>query len=262
MHGAFEDDDAATTGLEIAVGLIAVRAPFFRGSLRECRRWTEHALAAAGRRAPAPLRVTALAMLSWICLCQGDHDEAGRLLDRCVALCGADPEERADPSDDRELPAPVDFARGCQLLLVHRDPRAVAVFARARVRAAAGGDLCAAAQYELFEALAAAFLAAPGPALRITERHLENAIAANARWARSWAELARAIALLRCGDPAPALALGRNALAAQLAMRDAWGTVWAVHIRAWALGASWALSMDPPVQWPNSGWSAPPRSPG
>ncbi|GGL01804.1 ATP-binding protein [Nocardia jinanensis] len=236
VHGALEDDDAATAGLEIAVGLIAVRVPFFRGSLRESRRWTEHALAAD--RAPASLRVTALAMLAWICLCQGDHDEAGNLLDRCVALCGADPEERAERSGDRELPAPVDFARGCELMLVHRDPRAVAVFARARARATAAGDLCGAAQCELFEALAAAFLAEPEPALRITGRHLENAVAANARWARSWAELARAIALIRCGDPERALPLGRNALAAQLAMRDAWGTVWAVHIRAWALGAT------------------------
>lgn len=213
--------------------------PFFRGALREARRWTELALAAAAGREPVRLRGTALALLGWICLCQGGHGDTARLLDECVALYDTEPSARTgwrrEPDRDLELPAPVEFVRGGELLLVYGDPRAVTVLGRARTRAIAAGDIGGAAQYELFEALAAAFLAEPATALRITGEHLDNATRAGARWARTWAELARAIALTRCGDPAQALALGRRALAEQVAMNDAWGTVWAVHIRAWSL---------------------------
>ncbi|WP_328393365.1 ATP-binding protein [Nocardia sp. NBC_00416] len=242
VHGEPWDADTAADRLEIAVGLIALRVPFFSGSLRESRRWTERALISAAGREPVGLRVTALAMLSWICLCQGEYADAAQLLDRCVALCVTDPDAHAGwrrhPDRDLDLPAPVEFACGCELFLVRRDPQAVTVLGRARARAAAAGDACGAAQYELFEGLAAAFLAEPERALPITRRHLDNATRVGARWSRSWAELALAIALARCGEPAESLTLARRALADQLEMRDKWGTLWAVHICAWALAGT------------------------
>ncbi|MEU4345723.1 LuxR C-terminal-related transcriptional regulator [Nocardia sp. NPDC023852] len=250
IDGSLSTPGEAAVGLEIAVGLIALRIPFFRGSLREPRRWAERTLAATRGRDPQPvqLQLAAMSMIGWISLCQGVHEDAERMLDDCVAICVPDPATRAGwrehPERDLGLPAPVEFARGSELLLVRCDVRAIPVLARAREKFTAQGDRGGAAMSELIEALAAAFLGTAAQALDIARRHLDNAERSGARWAESWAELAWAIALAKHGDPKQALAVGRTTLSSQLAMRDQWGVVWAIHFHAWSLARSIADAGD------------------
>ncbi len=241
MAGSLATAEEAAVGLEIAAGLIALRCPFLIGSLREPRRWAERTLAASRELAPPPkpLQVTTMSLIAWISLCQGLHHDAERMLDECIALCAPDRAARAgwreQPDHDLGLPAPVEFARGAEMMLVDRDVRAIAVLARAREKFSADGDRGGAAMSELFEALASALLGTPAQALEISQRHLEHAERSGARWAASWVGLARAIALTKHGDPEQALAVTHASLTTQLAIRDQWGAVWAVHIRAWAL---------------------------
>ncbi|WP_433194646.1 helix-turn-helix transcriptional regulator [Nocardia sp. CA-107356] len=241
IDGSLDTPGEAAIGLDIAIGLIALRVPFFKGSLRESRRWAERTLAATREleSPPVELQISAMALIGWISMCQGMQKDAERMLDECVAACVSDPEVRAnwrrDPETDLGLPAPVEYTRGCELLLVQCDARAITVLGDAREKFTAHGDLGAAAMSELFEALAAGFVGTAAQALDIARRHLDNVTAAGAGWAKSWAELAWAIALTKHGDPKEALAVGRTALADQLAMRDQWGLIWAVHIRAWTL---------------------------
>src|SRR5690606_4565144 len=84
----------AAVGLEIMVGLIAIRVPFFKGSLRESRHLAERALAATRLLDPQPveLQVTAMAMIGWISMCQGIPADAEVLLDDCIAACLPEPD--------------------------------------------------------------------------------------------------------------------------------------------------------------------------
>ncbi|MBF6169639.1 hypothetical protein IU486_33700 [Streptomyces gardneri] len=250
MEGSLATPGEAAVGLEIAAGLIALRSPFFTGSLREPRRWAERTLAASRDLDPQPvaLQVTAMSLIAWISLCQGMHHDAERMLDECVALCVADAATRSrwreQPEQDFDLPAAVEFARGAELMVVGRDVRAIGVLARSRARFAADGERGGVAMSELFEALAAAFLGTPEQALELCRTHLDHAERSGARWAASWAGLAWVIALTKHGDPNEALAVGRTTLSNQLAMRDRWGAMWATHIRAWTLARLIATAGD------------------
>ena len=241
MDSSLTTASEAVVGLEIATGMISLRVPFFKGSLRESRRWAERTLDATAGADPQPvdLQISAMASIAWLSLCQGLPDEAERMLDRCIALClpddGARAALRLDPTVDVGLPAPVEFASGAALMLVHSDVRALTILTRAREKFTEAGHGGGAAMSELFEALAAAFLGTVDQALEITRRHLDRTACSGAEWARSWAEMAWVIAQTKYGDPEGTLVLGRAALARQVATRDHWGAVWAVHTRAWAL---------------------------
>ncbi|WP_063009628.1 ATP-binding protein [Nocardia kruczakiae] len=242
---SLDSPDDAVAGLEIALGMIALHVPFFRGSLRESRRRAEKTLAVADS-APEPLRIRAMATIAWICLCQGQPGEAAELLDRCVAAAVPEPAARArlaaDPTADVPLPAPVVFTLGCRLMLVDQDVRALVLLSRAREMFTTAADYGHAAICALFEALAAAFLGTPEQALAVTARHLEAA-ESGADWAKSWAEIARIIAETLHGDARWAAAAAPATLARQVATRDTWGVVWSVHARAWALAR---LTLDAP----------------
>ena len=228
-------------GLQIAVGLLSLRAPFFLGSLSEIRGRVEQTLAAtqASGSQLTGLRVFAMAMIVFLAVHQGRPQEAEELLERCVAAC--DPQVahqghwRDRPETDIGLPATVDFAWGVELMLARRDPRAIAVLARAREKARSIGNRGGEAMSEMLEALAAGFYGSAEQAMSICQRHLERTTAAGAGWARSWAQLMLAIALTKHGDAEEALQLGRAALAYLLPLGDQWGSTWAVHIRMWSL---------------------------
>ncbi|WP_433715348.1 helix-turn-helix transcriptional regulator [Nocardia sp. CA-084685] len=240
MDSSLATPGESAIGLEIATGLIALRLPFFLGSLRESRRWAMRTLEATRGLDPQPiaLQTASMALTAWLTSCQGVHDEAAQMLDECVAACVPDAAARSnwrdDPMADLGLPAPVDFAWGTELLFAD-DPRSIVVLARARERFRADGDEGGAAMSELFQALAAGLLGTAAQALEIAQRYLDRATRSGAGWAQSWAELAWAIALTKHGDPHEALAVGRTALRSQLSMRDQWGAIWAVHIRTWTL---------------------------
>jgi predicted ATPase len=228
-------------GLQICVGLLSLRAPFFLGSLAEIRARIEEALAATQASQPqlSELQLAAMAQTAHVALVQGCPRDAEELLERCVAGCGvkvANGRGWPDrPETDIGLPAVVDYAWGVELMLARRDPRAIAVFARAREKFHGIADRGGEAMSEMFEALAAGFLGSAEEAMSICQRHLERTTAAGAGFARGWAQMALAITLTKHGDAEEALKLGRAALAYQLPLGDQWGPTWVVHIRMWSL---------------------------
>jgi DNA-binding CsgD family transcriptional regulator len=220
---------------------VALRAPFLFGSLPEIRARIEQTLAATQASEPQlnELQLTAMAMILWLAVHQGRPQDVEELLERCVAACNADAAHqghwRDRPETDIGLPAVVDYAWGIELTWVRRDPRAIAVFARAREKFQSLGYLGGEAACEFVEAVAAGFLGSAEQAMSICQHHLERTTAAGAGWARSWAQMMLAVALTKHGDAEEALQLGRAALAYQLPLGDQWGSTWAVHIRMWSL---------------------------
>jgi predicted ATPase/DNA-binding CsgD family transcriptional regulator len=228
-------------GLEICVGVSSLRAPFFLGSMPEIRACIEQALMAtqASQSQLSELELAAMAQIAWLALYQGRPQDAEEILERCVAGCDADAARggrwRDWPETDIGLPAVVDYVWGVELIVGRRDPRAIAVLARAREKCGSIPDRGGEAMSEMFEALAAGLLGSAEQAMTICQRHLERTTAAGAGWARSWAQVMLAIALTKRGDAEEALQLGRDALAYQLPLGDQWGPTWAVHVRMWSL---------------------------
>jgi predicted ATPase/DNA-binding CsgD family transcriptional regulator len=238
MHAARE----AVVGLQICVGLMSLRAPFFVGSLPEMRFRIEQTLANTQAVQPklTELQLLAMAQIAWLAVYQGRLEEAEELLQQCVAACDAKAAHqgywRDRPETDIGLPAMVEFAWGTELMLARRDPRSIAVLARAREKFRSIADGGSEAMSATFEALAAGFYGSAEQAMTIGHRHLERSTAAGAGWARSWAQMALAITHTKHGDAEEALKLGRAALTYQLPMmRDQWGPAWTVHIRMWSL---------------------------
>ncbi|WP_063002289.1 ATP-binding protein [Nocardia mikamii] len=250
VEGSMVTPGEAVVGLEIVHGMIALRVPFFRGSLRDARCWAKQAVEATRDAEPeaSRLRLATRAAVAWLCLCQGRPDDASRILRECAAACLADEDAQrawlADPVPDRAMPGAVEFAAGCHLMLTHADVRALVVLARARDKFTAAGDFGNAAMSELFEALTAAFLGNRDQARTITRRHLDNTARAQGEWATSWAEIAWIIAETKYGDGQRAIARARSTLARQISMRDAWGAVWTVHALIWALSRALTPGSD------------------
>ena len=228
-------------GLQICAGVLSLRALFFLGSLSEIRGRMEQTLAATQASDPPPteLQLIAMAVMAPLTLLEGRPQDAEELLERCVAACDAQAARggywRDRPETDIGLPAVVDYAWGAELMWVRRDPRAIAVFARAREKFHSiphgGGE----AACEFGEAMAAGFLGSAEQAMTIAQRHLERTTAAGAGMTRAWAQMAWAITLTKHGDAGEALQMGRAALAYLLPHGDQWGTTWVVHIRMWSL---------------------------
>ncbi|MFI6368583.1 hypothetical protein ACIBG0_38365 [Nocardia sp. NPDC050630] len=199
----------------------------------------QHILHGTGRIVSQSLESVSGLTMSWISLLQDMPADTERLLDECVGLRLPNRVLRADwrktPESDFRFPAPAEFAWGVELMLIHRDVRAVSVLRRAQDNFATRRDFSSAAMSELFEALASGFYGTPGEALDITERHHANASRSGASWAQSWPELAWTIALTTNGDTRQALDAVHSALMKQIAMADRWGPVWAIHIRTWVL---------------------------
>ncbi|MFQ6394480.1 LuxR C-terminal-related transcriptional regulator [Nocardia sp. KC 131] len=241
IEGSLTAPDESATGLEISVGLIALRVPFFNGSLRETRQWAERTLEASHTLTPQPtdLQVVARSLIGGVSLWQGHNANAERMLDECVATYAADSAIRQNwrqtPEIDLGLSAAVDFLWGQELMLVHRDPAAISVLARAREKSRTVGDRGGEANCGIIESMAASFLGTPEQALEIAQHNVENFTASGAQWLKSWAELMWALALTKHGDSNAALTAGRQALANLLSIRDPWGAASAVHVRCWAL---------------------------
>jgi predicted ATPase/DNA-binding CsgD family transcriptional regulator len=228
-------------GLQIAIGLLSLRAIFSVGSMPEIRGRVEKILAATQAPGPQPteLDLAAMTHMQWLALVQGCPEDAEELLERCVAACGAAVAHgghwRDRPETDIGLPAAVDFAWGAELMWARRDPQAIAVFARAREKFHHIADRGGEARSEYCEAMAAAFFGSAEQAMTIARRHLERTTAAGAGMTTAWAQMALAIALTKHGDVEQALWLGRAALASQLPTGDQRGPTWVIHIRMWSL---------------------------
>ncbi|MBO0878820.1 MAG: hypothetical protein J2P17_00185 [Mycobacterium sp.] len=229
----------ATVGLEICLGLIELRVPFLKSSMRDIRRWTQRCLdaSAAESGAPVELQIAARAAMAWLAVRQGQSAETDRLIVECVDACIAQP----DTSDWRELgedlgfPPQLDLAWGTALFMDDRDPRAVEVLLRAGDKFERAGNGGAKMMAGMFAGLAAATLGSPRQARTIAAHCLDSAREAGAPWAISWAELSWGTALLKDGDPGQAADVLRGALKQQVAVGDQWGASWSVELLTWAL---------------------------
>ncbi|WP_406267066.1 AAA family ATPase [Nocardia sp. NBC_00881] len=232
----------AGIGLEICLGLINLRMPFIRGSLRGMRQWTQRCLDATRTSTSGltNLHIDAMAAIAWLALTQGDHDNAERVLEECVAAClPAAQQDRANWRNTCErdigLPAAVEFTWGMELLFVRRDARAITVFTRAREKLNDLGHHGTASLSELYAAMSAGLLGTGQQAHEVTQRFLASAAASTTR-VKAWAEHAREIALAKHGDPIEALAIGQSSLLCHRAAGgDRWATMWGVECRTWSL---------------------------
>jgi DNA-binding CsgD family transcriptional regulator len=227
-------------GLQICVGVLALRALFLIGSLSEIRGRVQETLAAVQAAQPrlTEFQLFAMAQAAPLTLVEGRPQEAMEFLERCVAACDADAAHggrwRDRPETHTGLPAAVDYAWGVELMWA-RDPRAIAVLARAREKFSGMSHRGGEAVCEWLEAVAAGFLGSAEQAMSIGQRHLERTTAAGAGLAQSWAQMALAIVLTKHGDAEEALELGRTALLYQLSRGDQWGPTWVVNVRMWSL---------------------------
>ncbi|MGY2116558.1 ATP-binding protein [Nocardia gipuzkoensis] len=232
--------DMAEAGLEICLGLIALRVPFVRGRIQDIRRLTERCLHATETLSPQPtaLQVAAKSTIAWLAVRQGQ--DAHHMIEDCVAASIPDADMagwRKHPAIDFGLAPRLEMAKGTEMFMRDRDPRAIIVLERARDKFRDLGDRGGEMMAGVFAGFAAALLGSSEQAHTITERCLEQAQVSGARWAASWAELSRAVALLEHGDPKAALTILDHALRHQLSVRDQWGAAWAVELRIWALAA-------------------------
>ncbi|MGO4614785.1 AAA family ATPase [Nocardia sp. 2YAB30] len=231
----------AAVGLEICTGLFALRMPFYTGAFRELRQWTGRCLQAtqASTSQPTELQMVAMALIAGIAVHKGEHEDAERMLEDCIAACIPDPDSRRDwrhtPETDIGLPASAELAWGMELIFARRDVRAIGVLARAREKFHHLGDHGAEAVSDLWAGFAAGLLGTARQAHEIARRSLDRANASGASLLISWAELTWAITLTEHGNPTEALDVERRALAYLLSLRDRWGASWAVQFRTWSL---------------------------
>lgn len=189
IESSLTDPAEAVTGLEIATTLMSLRAPFASvldqplGSDggRTIPRLAESALVATRHTAPTGLRVTAMSTVAWITLWQNKSEYAARLLDDCVAEWTTDRDLQLswrDTADaDIGLPAPVEFARGLELLVVHVDPRALPVLARARRKFTADSDRSSRLRARIFEMFANIHFGTPEAAAAAAQWFADHAAA-------------------------------------------------------------------------------------
>jgi DNA-binding CsgD family transcriptional regulator len=246
-------------GLHICVGVLSLRPPFLLASLPEIRSRIEQTLTATQTSHPqlSELQLAAMALMAPLPRVEGHTQDAKELLERCVAACDAHAahgaRRRERPATHTGLAAVVDYAWGIELMWARRDPRAIAVFARAREKFHGITDRGGEAGCEFNEVLATGFFGSAEQAMMIAQRHLERTTAAGAGMMMAWAKMALAIAHTKHGDAEQALHLGRAALAYLSSHGDQSGTTWAVHIRVWSL----ARLITDQIAAANTGRSAP-----
>ncbi|MEV0299106.1 LuxR C-terminal-related transcriptional regulator [Nocardia sp. NPDC050710] len=231
----------ARAGLEICVGLIQLRVPFVRGSIREIRDWTEQCLDASETLTPQPsdLQLVARSAIAWLAIRQGQSEDATRLLEDCITTCISDGTDWQNNSATVEgLPAILDLAWGTQMFMSAQNPLAVDVLQRACRKFHESNDHGAAVFAGMFAGMAAALLDTTGErASGISCATVERARESGASWATSWSLLAWAVTLIKHGDPAQATEVLRGTLAHQMDVGDQWGAAWSVELRCWALAA-------------------------
>ncbi|NUS43709.1 MAG: LuxR family transcriptional regulator [Mycobacteriaceae bacterium] len=227
-------------GLQICAGLLGLRLPFFKGSFREVRSLTERTLAAvrSAGRPPTDLVLSTTGLIGWVALCQGERDDARRLLDDCIRMCEPHPDRPSQWRDSVDwetgLPAVVEFVWGSELF-VSRNPAATVVLSRAAGKFAQLGDDSTAAVAELIAALAAVLLNPSPTARTLASAFRDRAEASGTIWAMAWADLIWGLVLTAEGEAEHALAFERAALQRQLDTQERWAALWTVQAHAWSL---------------------------
>jgi predicted ATPase/DNA-binding CsgD family transcriptional regulator len=223
--------DQAGTGLEIVYHLARLRLPFFFARLGEwCDQFTRFLNLLPVE--PTPERIGASASLGWIRLCQGLPEQAEIHLRHCRELAAS-----ADgPADD--FP-PLVFLEGAWLMEGTGTPDCITVLGRAvELLEHSGpefrGDR---GNFLLMWALGSGFWGDDATGTRIAQLCLDDAQAAGARWAISWAQWARGLAPLMHGRPVEAVRWFRAGLETQIELGERWGSTWGTEACSWALAA-------------------------
>ncbi|WP_216892140.1 AAA family ATPase [Nocardia alni] len=228
----------ATAGLEIVAGVIKLRVPFVRGSIREIRERAERCLEASRALTPEPteLQMSVRATLAWLAVRQG-LDAKGPIDDSMAAyMPGPDITAWRDhPEIDFGQPAMVDMAAGTEMFMSQRDPRAIGVLLRAREKYHDQGDDGGEVFAAMFAGLAAALLGSFEEADSISLDAVELVGTSGAEWAKSWAQLAVAVTCIKHGDPSEGADILVSTLTYQMSVGDQWGAHWSILLRTWAL---------------------------
>ncbi|PPJ27815.1 hypothetical protein C5E45_16420 [Nocardia nova] len=242
----------AAAGLEICRGLITLRIPFVRGSIRDIRGLAEGCLEASRALTPQPtdLQIELKAALAWLAIRSGQGPEAARLLNEVIPHHLSDPDGTDwlnHPEQDRGLPPVIELVEGTRLFLSDEDERAIPVTRRARAKFHDIGDPVEVFA-GMFGAMAAALLGSAAEAHQIARCAVDHAEASGATWAASWVKLAWAVTLTKHGDPHEAAAVLRDTLSYQLSFGDQWGAMWSAVLRTWALERM-IVGEDPDRDW-------------
>ncbi|HEX6341228.1 helix-turn-helix transcriptional regulator [Umezawaea sp.] len=218
-------DPESEIGLAIAVDFLRLRTPYFFGLLYEASALLDEMLHAAPDT-PTPMRVSAMSMATWLLLCQGDAEAAGRGLHDAVRT-------HARLPGTPVLPA-LEMAKGAYMMLARAEPEALPVLRRSRDLFADAGAHGDALMAELLLALGHALM---GDDERTTfaevTGHLHHTRGLGAPWMIAWSQMAYAIACLRFGRCAEAQEHVRACVREQRAMDERWGTMWGVEVQAW-----------------------------
>lgn len=230
--------EEAVLGLRICIAIHAFPVPITHtSSIREIRAWTERTLAATASMPDdaSHTRTTAKALVAYCALRQGMREDAERLLDECLTLCGVPSERRASPDPGPELPAAVEFLWGMVLWTLHSNPRAVPLLASAQRKALDNGEDGFAAIFESAAVGAAARMpTSPQQVDELIDDMLHRAQEVESSWAMTWAYLIKAVSSIERGHPSVALDCIHNAQRLHISASDQLG--WVILLRAWALG--------------------------
>ena len=221
------DPATAHKGLKLAVDAARSRSYIFGGSLNEARRLLTDGLNAPGG-VDSLAMIAGLSTAAWLALIQGNQDTAAPLL----ALA----ESAARELDCQDWFPPLLYARATRRWLADADPvsarAAIEVFRAAEQGFREAGSPGDAHMVMLFLAMCAAFVGDRATAFAESERVLESARSAGARWAISWALWACALAELVHGEADKALLLIQEALRIQHEIGDTWGPAWSLWLTA------------------------------
>ena len=229
------------TAAAMCCNIVRCRAPFFWGYLDLIRQQLTHIIDAwdttkiQSDEEAAGLAST-MATAAWVMVTQGRQTDAQALLDAVDALLS-----------HRDIPAPppVLFAKGGSLVLGHGSNQALPLLDRASQAFVAGGFAGDAHMADLLKAIGWVFTGDSPRAVAICAEFLDQAIAAQAPWAVSWALWPNALAALQQDHlPAAAEYIVRS-LRLQRGMGDQWGSTWGLEVCAWIIAAGLHTADDP-----------------
>ncbi|MET9489886.1 LuxR C-terminal-related transcriptional regulator [Nocardia sp. NPDC006630] len=246
IESGLADPDEAVVSLEILATLLWMWVPFVTFGGTALMRVTDRVLEVTRRLDPPPsgLRTRAVAVMAWIALWEGRSAEAMRLLDQCVEVTRPSPLGAwREAGEDLVLVPAAEWLWGIELLLLHRDPRAIPALSRAYRKFAAVRDPVGEEVSAMLVAMAAAFIGTEAQALDHTERYTVRASAAGSTLSYGWALLARSVALAKHGRADEAMVMSYEVLEQHLLEGDMWAATWAVGARIAATTAQLAQQL-------------------
>ncbi|WP_255029184.1 LuxR C-terminal-related transcriptional regulator [Rhodococcus sp. GA1] len=197
------------------------------GFVREGREWAERLLAPAG--SPPEKRLPALLTAAWLCLLQGDLDDAEAHLSEAEHLVGTGEGIRAD-----RAASIVELQRSWGThALFSGDPAAAQTHFESSISAAKAAALPAEALLAQFQLTTARIHTGRADAAEPAEEAIRFAESIGEIWMRSHALLAVSLAALIRGDLTYAEETTRAALTVERAVDDPIGTCLMLEVLAW-----------------------------